>query len=97
MKGIIGQLFSVRRLKANCQNYKETGSIYTLEKVYTCIVQSTLSQEKEQNKQTDKCTLGNFFEPKEQTKKKTEKCTLGSFFASYQSPTDHCRGRTLNN
>ena len=73
----MGQLFSVRRLKANWQNYKETGSIYTLEKVYTCIVQSTLSQEKEQNKQTDKCTLGNFF-------------------ASYQSPTDHCRGRTLN-
>ena len=57
----MGQLFSVRRLKANWQNYKETGSIYTLEKVYTCIVQSTLSQEKEQNKQTDKCTLGNFF------------------------------------
>ena len=74
----MGQLFSVRRLKANWQNYKETGSIYTLEKVYTCIVQSTLSQEKEQNKQTDKCTLGNFF-------------------ASYQSQTDYCRGRMLNN
>ena len=74
----MGQLLSVRRLKANWQNYKETGSIYTLEKVYTCIVQSTLSQEKEQNKQTDKCTVGNLF-------------------ASYQSPTDHCSGRTLNN
>ena len=28
----MGQLFSVSRLKANWQNYKETGSIYTLEK-----------------------------------------------------------------
>ena len=69
----MGQLFSVRRLKANWQNYKETGSIYTLEKVYTCIVQSTLSQEKEQNKQTDKFTLGNFFEPKERKKQTNRK------------------------
>ena len=35
--------------------------IYTLEKVYTCSVQSTLSQKSKQNKQTDKCALGNFF------------------------------------
>ena len=49
-----------------------------LKKVYTCSVQSTLSKKKKQNKQTDKCTVGNFF-------------------ASYQSLTDHRRGRTLNN
>ena len=34
---------------------------------------------------------------KNEQNKQTVKCTLGNFYASYQSRTDHCRGRMLNN
>ena len=55
-----GQLFSVRRVKTNWKNLKGYGSIYTLQKMYTCSVQSILSQKNKQIKQTDECTLDNF-------------------------------------
>ena len=41
------------------------------------------------------CTVN--IEPKNEQNKQTDKCTLSNFFAIYQSPTDHCRGRTFHN
>ena len=55
-----GQLFSVRRLKTNWQNYKELGYIYTFEKnvhLFCISAHSTLSQ----NNKQKRCTLSNFF------------------------------------
>ena len=49
----MGQLFSVRRLKANWQNYKETGTIYTLEKSVHMFCTVNI-EPKERTKQTNR-------------------------------------------